>query len=112
MLFGLAPSSCPSSGRLRPGPAERSKQLEKSFAANVKAQLSIWLPWLKVEVGTGVPERVIREMNRRTDVGVRWSIEGVRAILMIKCDRKYHQGRWSSDEGTTDQPKVRFSLVS
>lgn len=26
------------------------------------------------EVGTGVLERVMREMNRRTDVGVRWSI--------------------------------------
>lgn len=27
---------------------------------------------------TGVLERVMREMNRRTDVGVRWSVEGVR----------------------------------
>ncbi|MGH9267871.1 MAG: transposase, partial [Acidimicrobiales bacterium] len=36
------------------------------------------------ELGTGVLERVMREMNRRTDVGVRWSVEGVRAILMVK----------------------------
>lgn len=64
------------------------------------------------ELGTGVLERVMREMNRRTDVGVRWSVEGVRAILMIKCGRKYHHGRWSADEAVTDQPKVRFSLVA
>jgi hypothetical protein len=31
----------------------------------------------------------MREMNRRTDVGVRWSIPGVRAILMVKLQRKY-----------------------
>jgi len=63
------------------------------------------------ELGTGVLERVMREMNRRTDVGVRWSVEGVRAIL-IKCGRKYHHGRWSANEAATDQPKVRFSLVA
>jgi len=40
------------------------------------------------ELGTGVLERVMREMNRRTDVGVRWSIPGVRAILMVKLQRK------------------------
>jgi hypothetical protein len=54
----------------------------------------------------------MREMNQRTDVGVRWSVEGVRAILMIKCARKYHHGRWSADKAATDQPKVRFSLVA
>lgn len=64
------------------------------------------------ELGTGVLERVMREMNRRTDVGVRWSVEGVRAILMIKCARKYHHGRWSAVEASTDQPRVRFSLVA
>ena len=64
------------------------------------------------ELGTGVLERVMREMNRRTDVGVRWSIEGVRAILMVKLGRKYAHGRWSAPEATDQQPKVRFSLVA
>ncbi len=64
------------------------------------------------ELGTGVLERVMREMNRRTDVGVRWSVEGVRAILMVKLGRKYHHGRWSSKEASADQPKVRFSLAA
>ncbi|CAN5156537.1 hypothetical protein BH18ACT4_BH18ACT4_13620 [soil metagenome] len=64
------------------------------------------------ELGTGVLERVMREMNRRTDVGVRWSIEGVRAILMVKLGRKYAHGRWSAPEATDQQPNVRFSLVA
>ncbi len=64
------------------------------------------------EFGTGVLERAMREMNRRTDVGVRWSVEGVRAVLMVKLGRKYHHGRWSPKEASTDQPKVRFSLAA
>lgn len=64
------------------------------------------------ELGTGVLERVMREMNRRTDVGVRWSVEGVRAVLMVKLARKYHHSRWSPKEAAADQPKVRFSLAA
>lgn len=64
------------------------------------------------ELGTGVLERVMREMNRRTDVGVRWSIEGVRAILMVKLQRKYGHGPWSPAPVADQQPQVRFSLVA
>ncbi len=59
------------------------------------------------ELGTGVLERLMREMNRRTDVGVRWSVEGVRAILMVKLGRKYHHGWCLLKEAAADQPKVR-----
>jgi len=51
-------------------------------------------------------------MNRRTDVGVRWSVEGVRAVLMVKLGRKYHHGRWSPKEAAANQPNVRFSLAA
>jgi transposase-like protein len=64
------------------------------------------------ELGTGVLERVMRELNRRTDVGVRWTIHGVRAVLMIKLQHKYRHGPWSPDKATTQQPKVRFSLAA
>jgi len=47
------------------------------------------------ELATGVLERVMREINRRTDVGVRWSVPGVRGMLMVKLGRKYHHGRVS-----------------
>lgn len=64
------------------------------------------------ELGTGVLERVMREMNRRTDVGVRWSIPGVRAILMVKLQRKYAHGPWSPTPVADQQPAVRFNLVA
>jgi transposase-like protein len=64
------------------------------------------------EVGTGVLERVMREMNRRTDVGVRWSIAGVRAVLMVKLQRKYAHGPWSPNPVADQQPAVRFNLVA
>jgi len=64
------------------------------------------------ELGTGVLERVMREMNRRTDVGVRWSVPGVRAILMVKLQRKYAHGPWSPNPVAAQPPAVRFSLVA
>ncbi|CAN5592006.1 hypothetical protein BH24ACT5_BH24ACT5_29290 [soil metagenome] len=62
------------------------------------------------DVGTGVLERVMREMNRRTDVGVRWTIPGVRAILMTKLQHKYHHGRWSTPATEPPPPKARIRL--
>ena len=62
------------------------------------------------DVGTGVLERVMREMNRRTDVGVRWTIPGVRAILMTKLQHKYHHGRWSTPITEPPPPKARIRL--
>ena len=64
------------------------------------------------ELGTGVLERVMREMNRRTDVGVRWSIPGVRAVLMVKLQRKYAHGQWSPTPVTEQRTQVRFNLVA
>jgi len=54
----------------------------------------------------------MREMNRRSDVGVRWSIPGVRKMLMVKLARKYHHRRWSPKTATSDNPNVRFALVA
>jgi hypothetical protein len=59
-----------------------------------------------------VLERVMRELNRRTDVGVRWSIEGLRRLLMIKLQHKYHQGPWSPTVTEPPTPTVRFGLAA
>jgi transposase-like protein/DNA-directed RNA polymerase subunit RPC12/RpoP len=64
------------------------------------------------ELGTGVLERVMREMNRRSDVGVRWSIPGVRAVLMVKLQLKYAHGQWSPTPVTEKRTQVRFNLVA
>ncbi len=54
----------------------------------------------------------MREMNRRTDVGVRWSVPGVRAILMVKLQRKYAHCPWSPNPVADQTPAMRFSLVA
>ncbi len=64
------------------------------------------------ELGTGVLERVMREMNRRTDLGVCWSVPGVRAVLMVKLQHKYAHGPWSPNPVTEPQTQVRFNLVA
>jgi transposase-like protein len=64
------------------------------------------------ELGTGVIERVMRELNRRTDNGVRWSIEGLRRLLMLKLQHKYHHGPWSPTVTSTTPSPVRFSLAA
>ncbi|MDQ6796611.1 MAG: transposase [Actinomycetota bacterium] len=66
------------------------------------------------ELATGVLERVMREMNRRTDVGVRWSVPGVRGMLMVKLGRKYSHGRWARPElDPVDTPApARFALAA
>ena len=54
----------------------------------------------------------MREMNRRTDIAVRWSIPGVRGMRMVTLARTYHHGRWSPKTATGDSPNVRFGLAA
>ena len=86
-----------------------------TFATNPAAGRLLFGDKGRPELATGVLERVMREMNRRTDVGVRWSVAGVRGLLMVKLARKYHHGRWSATperpETDTSVP-VRFSLAA
>jgi hypothetical protein len=83
-----------------------------TFLTNPTAGRLVFGDKHRPELGTGVLERVMREMNRRTDVGVRWSIPGIRAILMAKLQRNYAHGPWAPDPGPEQQPTVRFSLVA
>jgi hypothetical protein len=65
------------------------------------------------ELATGVLERVMREMNRRTDVGVRWSVVGVRGMLMVKLGRKYAHGRYARSEADPEAVSpARFALAA
>jgi hypothetical protein len=83
-----------------------------TFATNPTAGRLVFGDKGRPELATGVLERVMREMNRRTDIGVRWSIPGVRGMLMVKLARKYRHGRWSPKPAATDNPNVRFALVA
>lgn len=39
---------------------------------------------------TGLAEREMREMNRRTDVGARWSLEGVANLLRLRLAQRHN----------------------
>lgn len=48
------------------------------------------------ELGTGVLERLMREINARTDIGgVRWSPAGLRDTLTVTCGRILHHPAWT-----------------
>jgi len=85
-----------------------------TFATHPQAGRLVFGDQGRPELATGVPERVMREMNRRTDVGVRWSIPGVWGLLMVKLGRKYHHGRWATPEAADIEAPgpVSFSLVA
>lgn len=57
--------------------------------------------WLRLDPGgrlahtTSLLERTMREVNRRVDpVGVRWSLEGARAMTMLVLARRFAHPRW------------------
>lgn len=43
---------------------------------------------------TSLVEREMREINRRTDIGCRWSRNGVENLLKIKLVQKYAPQTW------------------
>jgi len=47
-----------------------------------------------VPMTTSLVEREMREINRRTDVGVRWSIEGVKHVLNLNLGYRYQHPTW------------------
>lgn len=51
-------------------------------------------------------------MNRRTDVGARWSSANARGVPMGTLARKYRHDRWSVKPATNDNQTVRLSLVA
>jgi len=75
-----------------------------SFATHLAVGRLLFGDTGRPELATGVLERVMREMNRRTDVEVRWSTPGASGMLMVKLAGKYHHGRldrWTSRPGSS-----------
>ena len=49
------------------------------------------------ELGSGVIERVMRELNARTDIGgTRWSVEGLRDLVTIQLARMTDHPAWTT----------------
>lgn len=64
------------------------------------------------ELGTGVLERLMRELNARTDIGgTRWSVAGLRDLLTVHTARLLAHPTWTEIKRTTHQPStIQFRL--
>ena len=64
------------------------------------------------ELGTGVLERLMRELNARTDIGgSRWSINGLRDLLTVQTARLLGHPSWTELHRQTHQPnRIEFRL--
>jgi hypothetical protein len=59
------------------------------------------------ELGTGVLERVMRELNARTDIGgSRWSIAGLRDLLTVHTAWLLHHPAWKEIKRATHRPST------
>jgi hypothetical protein len=65
------------------------------------------------ELGTGVLERLMRELNARTDIGgSRWSSAGIRDLINVLLARRTNHPAWNHLWRDTHQPNaIPFSLA-
>jgi len=56
-------------------------------------------------------ERQIREINRRTDVGVRWSVPGVRNLIGLDLVRRFDPDQWRSLWNLPQPDHIDISIV-
>jgi hypothetical protein len=89
---------------------------ERALAeARADLHLATWLrldPTGQLAHTTSLLERTMREVNRRVDpAGVRWSLEGARAMTALVLARRFAHPRWvrlCHDRGPTTS-RVRIS---
>jgi len=64
------------------------------------------------EMGSGVLERVMRELNARTDIGgSRWSVAGLQDLLTIQLARMTSHPAWTTLQSITHPPNaIHYSL--
>lgn len=64
------------------------------------------------EMGSGVLERVMRELNARTDIGgSRWSLAGLRDLVTLQLARMTDHPAWATLHAATHPPNaIHYSL--
>lgn len=76
--------------------------------------LAARLPGLnhRVERGSGVIERAMRDLNARTDIhGVRWSIPGIRRVINLALAQRFDHPSWAALRDQLQTPNTtRFAL--
>jgi hypothetical protein len=64
------------------------------------------------EMGSGVLERVMRELNARTDIGgSRWSLAGLRDLVTVQLARITDHPAWTTLQATTQPPNAVYYSV-
>lgn len=66
------------------------------------------------ELGSGVLERVMRELNARTDIGgSRWSVEGLRDLITIQLARMTNHPAWTTLRQSLRPPNaIAFNITT
>lgn len=64
------------------------------------------------ELGSGVLERVMRELNARTDIGgSRWSVDGLRDLITVQLARMTNHPAWTTLRQTIRPPNaIAFNI--
>src|SRR5215210_1430493 len=64
------------------------------------------------ELGSGVLERVMRELNARTEIGgSRWSVEGLRDLITVQLARMTNHPAWTTLRQTIRPPNaITFNI--
>jgi hypothetical protein len=64
------------------------------------------------ELGSGLLERVMRELNARTDIGgSRWSVDGLRDLITIQLARMTQHPAWATLRESTHPPNpINFKI--
>jgi len=60
---------------------------------------------------TSPAERQMREINRRTDVGVRWSVAGVKNLISLDLVRRFDHEQWQTLWQLPDRAVPDYSVV-
>ena len=65
------------------------------------------------ELGSGVLERVMRELNARTDIGgSRWSVDGLRDLITVQLARMTNHPAWATLRQSLRPPNaISFTLT-
>ncbi len=66
------------------------------------------------ELGSGVLERVMRELNARTDIGgSRWSVEGLRDLITVQLARMTNHPAWTTLRQSLRPPNaIAFNITT
>jgi hypothetical protein len=101
------------------GPLERRREAYTAFTQSVAwpkarrllegAAASMLYDQPRAERTTSIIEREMREINRRTDVGVRWSVSGVNHMLRLRHSKRINPDDFERVWSTVQKPV--FSMV-